>query len=122
MRFYTTSEGDSNWAPVAMILGVAVVALLLGYFLLYAPSQQVSQAPVTINNPAPSGSSSPPTTVVVPGTPGQKGDTGNTGNTGKTGSQGDTGDKGTPGNDGKTGDTGAPGTPAPANPPPADPK
>ncbi|MEP6756557.1 MAG: hypothetical protein ABJA67_13710 [Chthonomonadales bacterium] len=130
MRFYTTDEGDANWAPVAMIMAVLVIALLMGYFFLYAPSQQTAVAP-TVNVNSPSPTDRPSTTIVLPGQKGETGDTGKTGNTGNTGATGapggtgttgDTGDKGTPGAPGAPGAPGSPGQPGapgtPGSPPP----
>lgn len=110
MRFYTREvDGESTWAPIAIIMTVLVVVMAMGYFLWYAPSQSRAGGPdhtVTVNNPAPAQSS--PQTIVMPSTPGPSGEKGSTGATGATGA---TGSEGAAGAAGATGDTGAPGKP-----------
>ena len=130
MRIYTTESGQTNWAPVAMVMTALVVVMVVGYFIWYAPTQNTTQTPqnVTVNtrNPAPSR-----TTVVMPSTPGPAGATGETGAKGRTGAEGSSGsdgaqgESGAPGADGAPGAAGAPGQPGatgkpgtPGTPPP----
>jgi hypothetical protein len=115
MRFYTTESGDSNWAPLAIIMTVAVVALTLGYFFLYAPNQTVAatrsaDTHISVTTPA---QSNPGTTVVVPspGPAGAPGRAGAAGPAGAPGAPGTTGETGAPGAPGETGE------PTPSNPP-----
>ncbi len=108
MRFYTRDviEGESNWAPVAIIMSVVVVAMLMGYFFWYAPSQ-TNAGPnhsVTVNNPSPAQSS--PSTIIMPSSPGQTGATGQTGAAGPAGASGAAGSPGSPGETGATGKSG----------------
>ena len=54
MRFYTTESGDSNWAPIAVIMTVLVVVMAMGYFFWYVPSQVPAGGvtrEVIVNNP-----------------------------------------------------------------------
>ena len=108
MRFYTRDvvEGESSWAPVAIIMSVVVVAMLMGYFFWYAPSQTAAgpNHSVTVNNPAPAQSGS--TTVVMPSSPGPTGATGSTGASGPAGAAGAPGSPGSPGEPGQTGKPG----------------
>ena len=112
MRFYTTESGESNWAPIAVIMTVLVVVMAMGYFFWYVPSQVPAGGvtrEVIVNNPAPSAPSTP-TTVIIPsspGAPGPKGDTGSKGQKGATGA---------PGIDGADGAKGKPGADAPPAP------
>jgi hypothetical protein len=106
MRFYTRDDGDTAWAPVAMILAVVVVVMLFGYFAWYAPSHTVVGAPtptVTVNTPG--ASAQPSTTVVVPsaGTPGPAGPAGASGASGAAGPAGASGAAGEPGPAGAAG-------------------
>ncbi len=103
MRFYTTESGESNWAPIAVIMTVLVVVMAMGYFFWYVPSQ-VPVTPthdVIVNNPTPTAPSTP-TTVIVPsspGAPGPKGDSGPKGSPGAPGAPGSPGPEGRPGSD-----------------------
>ncbi len=107
MRFYTTESGESNWAPIAVIMTVLVVVMAMGYFFWYVPSQAVPVAThdVIVNNPTPSAPSTP-TTVIIPsspGVPGPKGDSGPKGSPGAPGSPGASGSPGSPGPEGRPG-------------------
>ena len=102
----SSNSGDNTWAPVAIVLGVIVVALLLGYFLWYAPSQNVvatTPTDVHINvtnpNPAPTAPSNP---VIVPGPAGAPGRDGAPGAAGQPGAPGAAGQPGAPANSGST--------------------
>src|ERR1041385_467556 len=113
MRIYTREDGESTWAPIAIIMTVLVVAMGMGYFFWYAPSQTVVVAPtrdVVVNTP-PAPASSTPTTIVVPSSPGQNGAPGATGATGATGAKGQTGTDGAPGAEGAEGARGRTGEP-----------
>lgn len=108
MRFYTRDDGDSSWAPIAIVMTVLVVALGMGYFFWYAPSQTVVVTPtrdVVVNNPA-TPAPSAPTTIVMPSSPGQTGATGATGAKGQAGTDGAPGAEGAEGARGRTGDPG----------------
>ena len=109
MRFYTRDvDGDSNWAPVAIVMTILVVVLVMGYFFMYAPSQSTLAGPthtVTVNTPA-SPTQSVPTTVVLPSTPGPAGATGAAGSTGPSGPAGEPGASGASGAPGAPGPTG----------------
>jgi hypothetical protein len=108
MRIYTREDGDSNWAPVAIIMTVLVVVMAMGYFFWYAPSQSVVVAPtreVIVNNPT-TPAPSAPNTVVFPSSPGQTGATGATGARGQSGTDGAPGAAGAEGAPGRTGDPG----------------
>ncbi len=87
MRIYTNENGDSTWAPIAIIMTVLVVALGLGYFLWYAPTQTAVVTPtheVVVNAPA-APTPSAPTTVIIPPTQGAPGPAGAPGAPGKDG-------------------------------------
>lgn len=117
MRFYSREEGDSAWAPIAIVLTVVLVVMCIGYFAWYAPSQTQANSPtVNVNTPS---TSPPPTTVVVPspGTQGAAGPSGNSGPAGAPGANGANGADGATGATGATGKPGEPGEPTPANPP-----
>ena len=113
MRFYTRDvDGDSTWAPIAVVMTVLVAAMVMGYFFWYAPSQGSAAGPthtVTVNTPAPSQTS--PTTVVVPGTPGPVGADGAKGAAGKDGTAGADGAAGAAGAAGSPGEPGPSGKP-----------
>jgi hypothetical protein len=118
MRFYSTEPGDSSWAPLAIIMTVAAVALAMGYFFLYAPNQTVAatrpaDTHISVTTPA---QSNPGTTVVVP-SPGPAGAPGRTGAAGPAGAPGAPGTPGEPGTPGAPGETGETGETAPSNPP-----
>src|SRR5438067_5993587 len=84
MRIYTREDGESTWAPIAIIMTVLVVAMGMGYFFWYAPSETVVVAPtraLVVNTPA-APASAAPTTIVVPSSPGPAGAPGATGATG----------------------------------------
>lgn len=90
MRIYTRENGESGWAPVAIIMTALVVVMAMGYFMWYAPSQRVAATPtrdVIVNTPA---SAAPPATntVVVPGPAGAQGATGTAGAAGADGADG----------------------------------
>ena len=104
MRFYSREPGDSGWAPLAIVMSIAVAAMLLCYFLWYVPSQTVAVSPthqVIVNTPA-AAPVSP--TVIVPASPGP------------AGAPGPAGPSGAPGAPGAQGSPGTPGAPAPADP------
>lgn len=108
MRFYTREvDGDSNWAPIAIVMTILVIALAMGYFFWYAPSQNTVAAPthtVVVNTPAPAQSG--PSTVVIPSSPGPTGATGSTGPSGPAGAAGAAGSPGSPGEPGQPGKSG----------------
>jgi len=102
--FYTRDvvEGESSWAPLAVIMTVLVVALLCGYFFWYAPSRTVVAAPshdVTVTAPGPSA----PSTIVIPSSPGPSGAPGSPGPAGPSGPAGSPGAPGSPGSPGEPG-------------------
>jgi hypothetical protein len=107
MSVYTREPSESGWAPVAIILTIVVVALLLGYFLWFGPTQVVTtERPtnVTVTNPPPTTSN--PVVVPVPGPQGPAGPAG------PSGPAGAAGPSGTPGAAGAPGQAGQPGTPS----------
>ncbi len=107
MPFYVRDNEDSNWAPIALVMTVLVVALAMGYFLWYGPSRPIVQAPtrdIVVTQPAPA--PSPSTTIVVP-TPGPAGETGARGQSGADGADGAEGAPGRTGDPGKPDDKGS---------------
>ena len=117
MRIYTREEGDSAWAPMAIIMSILVVGLLLGYFFWYAPSQTVVTPAHDVNVYTPSAPAqttpvqAAPTTIVVPGTPGPAGAPGAPGSPGRPGRPGEPGmpgDKGDPAKPDRPTDPGSP--------------
>ena len=114
MSVNSSEPSDSGWAPIAIVLTVLVVALLMGYFFWYAPSQQTNAASptrnVTINTPA--SPSSAPSTIVMPSTQGPAGAAGSAGPSGPAGapgSPGSPGPAGSPGQSGSSSDNGSTG-------------
>lgn len=106
MRLYTRDvDGESNWAPVAIIMTILVAVLVLGYFLWYAPSQTAAGPTHTINVNTPAPQSSP-STIVMPSTPGPAGAQGPQGTSGPAGASGAAGSPGSPGEPGPAGKSG----------------
>lgn len=94
MPIYVQKEGESTWAPVAIVMTVLVVAMAMAYFMWYVPSQN-SLAPgrdVIVTTPA-----QPGPTVVVPGAPGPAGPAGAPGASGAPGAPGAAGAAGAAG-------------------------
>jgi hypothetical protein len=117
MRLYTREvDGESTWAPVAIVMTVLVVVMLLGYFFWYGPAQTGAAQPATVTVNTPASPQSSPTTVVVP-SPGPAGANGATGATGASGPAGAAGATGTSGTDGADGATGTRGEPGPSGKP-----
>jgi len=118
MRFYTREDGDSNWAPIAIVMTILVVGMGLGYFFWYAPSQSVVVAPAThdviVTNPSSPSTQGPAGATGATGSTGATGATGSAGASGQSGSDGSTGAAGA---NGATGQTGAPGQPVDQSPP-----
>lgn len=93
MPIYVRENGESDWAPVAMILTALVVVMVIGYFVWYAPAHSVAVSrgrTVIVNTPA---AVAPPstTTVVMPGSTGAAGPAGANGADGADGAPGSSG-------------------------------
>lgn len=84
MPIYVQKEGESTWAPVAIVMTVLVAAMAMAYFMWYVPPQNALPATrdVIVTTPQQQ------PTIVVPGAPGPAGPAGAAGAPGAAGAAG----------------------------------